>query len=167
MRLHTWLPPRRKAKLVVVVEMSLTFITGYLFISTLMLIYNTYKDIRFKEIDSRWNFMAFGSTIMLLDYFTPKFSLILIVSIAVSVILFIFSYKKFFASGDIEALSWTMFALGIFDYSRMILFLVFLTVLYSINLIIIKIFKLNNEIVGYPVILSSWLITLISFFFKF
>lgn len=146
--------------------MSITFITGYFFITTMMLIYNTYKDIKTMEIDSRYNFMAIGATMMLLAYFQTSFITLIVVSIVVSITMLIFNYKKFFASGDIEAMSWVMFALGIFSYGKMIIFLILMTLFYSFNLVMLRLIKSHQKRVpAYCMILGSWLITLITFFF--
>jgi len=142
------------------------FIEYYLLTATLLLIYNTIRDLRTKEIDSRFNYMAIGCNVMLIAYFQPSFISILVPMIVTSITMFTFSLKKFFASGDIEAMSWVMFSLGLFSYWKMVIFLIVITTFYMFNYIILRIMKAKtNKVSGYPMILGSFLITLLTFFF--
>lgn len=143
-----------------------TFIESYFFFTIFLLIYNTIRDLRTQEIDSRWNFMASGSVVMLIAYFQPSLINILIPLIVTSITLFVYSFKKFFASGDIEGMSWVMFSLGLFNYWKMVIFLILITSFYIFNYIILKIMKSkSNRVCGYPMIVGSYLITLLTFFF--
>ena len=142
------------------------FIEYYLSLATLLLIYNTIRDLRTREIDSRFNYMASGCVFMLIAYFQPSFISILIPAIVTSITMIAFSIKKFFASGDIEAISWVMFSLGMFDYWKMVIFLILITSFYTFNFVVLKLMKSKtNKVSGYPMILGSFLITLLTFFF--
>jgi hypothetical protein len=146
--------------------MALGFIEYYLSSVTLFLAINTYKDIKKKEIDSRLNYLAFGATLMILAYFQPSLLAWVIPLLVTTLTVLFFSWKKFLASGDTEAISWMMFALGLFDYWRMVVFLILLTASYCFNFIVKKLSKdPMDKAPGYPLLLSSWLISLLTFFF--
>lgn len=171
-----------------------TFIDSYLATATLMLLYNTIRDIRTRQIDSRFNYFAVGATTMLVAYFQP--SLInLVIPAAISsmtIILFgvvpKFTGLTFYASGDLEAISWITFALGFFDYFKFVLFLIALTIFYMIQLAIHTASKRyppfppdsifatpprqaavtdlgkSNRVAGYPMIMLSWLVVVLTFY---
>jgi len=142
----------------------ITFIESFLLTETLMLIYNTFRDVKTKEIDSRFNYLAIGAILMFIAYFQPSFWIIIVSIIVSSLTVFVFRWKGFFASGDLEAISWVVFTLGLFDYWKMIVFLIMLTLFYAFGLVMIKITKQGNRLPGYPMILGSFLITLLTFY---
>jgi len=146
--------------------MAFTFLQNYLIFATVLLLYNTYKDLKKMEVDSRFNFMASGALVMLIFYFSPSFLRILIPIIISSITVAFFAWRKFYASGDLEAVAWVLVALGIMDYIRMIIFLVLLTAFYTFGLIMLKLTKrTDNKLPGYPSILGSFILSIISFAF--
>jgi len=133
-------------------------IGAYYFITSLMLIYNTVRDLKTQEIDERFNYLALGATLMLIPILKPSW-LLLLVLIFLSILSSIF-FKKAMASGDLQALNWIYLGLGIIDYTKVIKFLISLTGLFTLSFAITKLLKANKLAPGYPLILGSYIIAI-------
>ena len=134
-------------------------ITTYYFLSLIMLIYNTFKDIKTREIDERYNYFAFGATFMLLAYF--KTSIIFIFALSFLTGLIIFITKRFMALGDLQALTWILLGFGAIEQFKIVKFLIAFTMLLVITLITKKFIKREQEETpGYILILGSYIITI-------
>jgi len=134
-------------------------IAAYYFVSTLMLIYNTIRDIHTREIDERFNYFAFGSTLMLIAYI--KISLILLLVLIFLTGFLSFMFKKFMASGDLQALAWILLGFGAIDPFKIIKFLITFTGLFVLTFLIKKLMKKEKEETpGYISFLGSYIITI-------
>jgi len=131
-------------------------LSSFLFISNLFLVYNTITDIKRNKIDSRWNYMIYGATLMLLAYLQPT-----IWAIAVAIILVMVNgavLKKRFADGDIEAFTWITIALICWASWRYLLFMLIFLSLNALAFLTMRFVGKTGKIAGYPLILSSWFI---------
>ncbi len=134
-------------------------ITIYYFLSILMLIYNTFRDIRTREIDERYNYFMFGATMMLLGYF--KINIILVFILIFLTIIVILLTKKFMATGDLQALVWILLGFGAIEHFKIIKFLIAFTGLFILSFITKKLIKKEREETpGYILLLGAYLITI-------
>lgn len=136
---------------------------GYLFFTAMMLLYNTVRDMRTREIDSRFNFMAIGATIMLLIANRPGW---LILGFAILTAFCLgFLLKKHFASGDREAMGWIVLGLAIINPAKVFIFLFVFLALTTLSLgLSLAISKRNDPtsskqgVPGYVAILGSYVL---------
>lgn len=151
----------------------MTFIETYLFVTTFALAINTWRDIKTREIDSRYNYLAWGATAMLVGYFQPSlFTMIASLLMSSSIVAALYLIPKLLwktealASGDAEALSWVIYSLAMFNYWRAVVFIGCMTAINAFSFGVLKVRKHDGtKVAGYPMILGSFLITLITFYF--
>lgn len=129
-------------------------------IGSLMLAYNTWRDLKTREIDSRWNFFAFGATVMLLAYLkTDLLTLFLLLGLALLINLVL--RKPTFSEGDHEAVAWVVIGLGATNLVKIPVFLLAMAILTFFGILFVKYgLKLEHQhLPGYLFILTSFLFT--------
>lgn len=129
-------------------------------IAGLMLAYNTWRDLKTRTIDSRWNFFAFGATVMLLT-FQKTDLLTIFMLLGLALIINKVLKKPTFSDGDHEAITWVIIGFGAINLVKIPVFLLAMAILTGFGIILVKYgLKLEHQhLPGYLFILTSFMLT--------
>lgn len=133
-------------------------IVSYLIITFMMLLYNTVRDVLTGMVDTRFNAVAAGATLMFLSFNGIGFWQILALSVGTGILCGLLS--KNFALGDLEAVGWIMPGLYAWSMWKPIKFLLSLLLLITVRVGVKWVMKKEDKGKGYPLLLGSYIIAL-------
>lgn len=130
----------------------------YLMLGILMLLKNSYTDFKTRTIDSRYNWFAYGATLMLLVNSGITFTylgILIVLSILAG-----WMFSKSMADGDTEAIRWIIFGFGVLHPAYVTVYFAVLLVLFVIIAGIARYGKMTDKkLPGYPILLGAYIIT--------
>lgn len=131
-------------------------LTTFIAMGFLSLIWQTYSDLKHKEIDSRRNWMMYGAllAIVLIGRLNFWFYLGAIV-IAVIYTRFI---RKMFADGDLEALRWVVPGFLVINWALGLAYLIVFGLLTVIYVVFRRMLKIRGNTAGFTLILGAFAI---------
>lgn len=130
---------------------------SYLSLGFFLLLYNTVRDMKTRVIDSRFNFMAVGATIMLAAANRPGWLILgfgIFTSLSLAMLL-----RKHLAGGDLEAIGWVVLGMAVLNPAKVFIFLVSLAALTSLSIAISRAISKQQGLPGYVAILGSYALT--------
>lgn len=142
-------------------------ISMWAFVGTILILINTYKDVRTGYIDDKKNIMMMGSSLMLASVSRqPLWYVIIVIFLALGLKkLLDTKIKDGFGAGDITAIVWMFYGFGIISIGVLSVFLIVFTIFTSITFITIQVWqkfsKKPTTAPFYPTFLLSFVITCI------
>ena len=135
--------------------------TYWVFLALIYLLYLTIEDYRKKGVvDDRKNWLMLGVTISLFSHFPMKWYMSLSLILFVIVMGLIGRKIKAFGEADLNTFTWLFLGLGIISFSKLIAFLIILSVI-TIMFILMKkfVFRIKKDIIipYYSVILIAFI----------
>jgi len=126
------------------------------------LIILTYQDLKKGKIDSRYNWFMSGIVGSMIFLENPSiFYIMVFIGVAV---LFSMIISRVVGKGDLAALSWIIVGLGIIDSDMVVVFLLLFASFSCVHYSLRYWSKIKGKVAFYPVIISSFLVTAITFF---
>ncbi len=132
-------------------------LTAFLFAGGMSLAWQTYSDLKHKEVDSRRNWFMFGAVFCIVMMTNATFWFYLLAIILT--VIFTGRIKKMFADGDLEALQWVIPGFTVLSWKLGLAYLAAFALCTGVYLIARKLFKINGNTAGYTIITGAFIIT--------
>jgi hypothetical protein len=135
----------------------MSLLTAFLFTGLFSLAWQTYSDLKSKEVDSRRNWFMYGA-VLTLAILQKNFFGIYIGAVFFA-IGFTVLIRRMYADGDLEALRWTIPGFLVLNWVYGVVYLTAFCFLSLIYVIVRRRLKVKENTAGYTLILGAFVIT--------
>lgn len=135
----------------------MSFLSAFLFTGGLSLAWQTYCDLKSKEVDSRRNWFMYG--VLLAAVLILNLDFYIYFGLIIATVGYTMLIRKAFGEGDLEALRWNIPGFFMLNLLYGLCYLVSFSGLTVVYLAARRFLKVGGNTPGYTVILGSFIIT--------